>query len=408
MDRNLYERANDCRWWALNSTFRKILAQDSVSQGDKKQLTEILTYINSLYTVYTNLFLFDKSGTIIAVSNPSRSGDIGKKLTDPYINNILSNSQSERPTYIYGASITDINQSNHTVGGIGIVFDSEFQFKQILLESVDSEKTFAVFTDRRKTIIASTHPEYKTGTTLHLKDTLFNIENGRTTSELIPFDDCYASIGCACSSGYREYKISDGYQNDLLAIVFDQLADCGSAISTSYKEMEIEQAEINYAMNEDNIKLATFVINDQMFGLDQSVVLEALDTSRIVSMPGASGPIKGAVEYKGNFIAVVDLDILFNNNERKLDTSSLLVLQLSETETVALQVDKLNNVLEVNLNQIKSVGVSSSITGVFPLEDGTFRTILVMDHQVLLEKLIGHELAEDFLNNLPLLQQTNA
>jgi hypothetical protein len=71
-------------------------------------------------------------------------------------------------------------------------------------------------------------------------------------------------------------------------------------------------------------------------------------------------------------------------------------------------VDKLNNVLEVNLNQIKSVGVSSSITGVFPLEDGTFRTILVMDHQVLLEKLIGHELAEDFLNNLPLLQQTNA
>ncbi|WKY45795.1 chemotaxis protein CheW [Eubacteriaceae bacterium ES2] len=423
MDRNLYERANDCRWWALNSTFRTILAQEAISDGDKNQLTVVLAYINSLYTVYTNLFLFDKSGTIIAVSNPSRSGDIGKTLTAPFVNNILSNNQSERyfvspfertelydnrPTYIYGASITDINHSNQTVGGIGIVFDSEFQFKQMLLESVDSEKTFAIFTDRRKTIIASTHPEYKTGSTLHLKDTLFNIENGQSTSELIPFENCYASIGCACSSGYREYKISDGYQNDVLAIVFDQLADCNSTISTSYKEMEIEQAEINYAMNEENIKLATFVINDQMFGLDQAVVLEALDTNQIVSMPGASGPIKGAVEYKGNFIAVVDLDILFNNSERNLDTSSLLVLQLSETETVALQVDKLNNVLEVNLNQIKPVGVSSSITGIFPLEDGTFRTILVMDHQVLLEKLIGHELAEDFLNNLPLLQQTNA
>jgi hypothetical protein len=27
MDRNLYERANDCRWWALNSSFQQILTQ---------------------------------------------------------------------------------------------------------------------------------------------------------------------------------------------------------------------------------------------------------------------------------------------------------------------------------------------------------------------------------------------
>ncbi|WKY48819.1 chemotaxis protein CheW [Eubacteriaceae bacterium ES3] len=423
MDRNLYERANDCRWWALDSTFRRIMSKESVSESDKNTLTDILSYINSLYTVYTNLFLFDKSGTIIAVSNPKRVGDIGKTLNDSYIKNILSNNHSERyfvspfertdlydnlPTYIYGASITDIDHPSQTVGGIGIVFDSEFQFKQILLESVDSEKTFAVFTDRHKTIIASTHPNYQTGTTLQLKENFFNVDNGETVSELVSLDSCYAAIGCACSSGYREYKTSDGYQNDVLAIVIDRLADCHSGIQSNHKEIEIEQADINYVMNNETIKLATFVINDQMFGLDQSVVLEALDTNRIVSMPGVSGPIKGAVEYEGNFIAVVNLDILFNNSERNLDTSSLLVLQLSETETVALQVDKLNNVLEINLDQIKPVGVSSSITGVFPLGDGSFKTILVMDHQVLLEKLTGHELAEDFLTNLPLLQKTDA
>ncbi|MBA2181358.1 chemotaxis protein CheW, partial [Escherichia coli] len=123
-----------------------------------------------------------------------------------------------------------------------------------------------------------------------------------------------------------------------------------------------------------------------------AVVLEALDTNQIVSMPGASGPIKGAVEYEGNFIAVVDLDVLFNNDQRNVDTSSLLVLQLSETETIALEVDKLNNVLELSANQIKPVGVSSSITGVFPLEDGSQRTILVMDHHILFEKLVAQEL----------------
>jgi hypothetical protein len=34
MDRNLYERANDCRWWALTSAFRKILSQQEISTLD--------------------------------------------------------------------------------------------------------------------------------------------------------------------------------------------------------------------------------------------------------------------------------------------------------------------------------------------------------------------------------------
>jgi hypothetical protein len=57
MDRNLYERANDCRWWALNSDFKEALESGNF---DKKML-ESLKYINSLYTLYTNLIIFDKS-----------------------------------------------------------------------------------------------------------------------------------------------------------------------------------------------------------------------------------------------------------------------------------------------------------------------------------------------------------
>lgn len=81
MDRNLYERANDCRWWALNSTFRKLLSQhqtEPLLPEQSRELTTILQYINGLYTVYTNILLYDVQGEVLAISNPSESEWIGK------------------------------------------------------------------------------------------------------------------------------------------------------------------------------------------------------------------------------------------------------------------------------------------------------------------------------------------
>ena len=90
MDRNLYERANDCRWWALTSTFKEILSQnESISDIQKQQISSILKYINDLYTVYTNLFIYDKNGIILAVSNENETHLVGKQLTNDWINKTL-------------------------------------------------------------------------------------------------------------------------------------------------------------------------------------------------------------------------------------------------------------------------------------------------------------------------------
>ena len=73
MDRNLYERANDCRWWALNATFRRVLSTDSISALDQIKCSEILSYINGLYTVYDSLILFDQQGRVVAVSKSEKA-----------------------------------------------------------------------------------------------------------------------------------------------------------------------------------------------------------------------------------------------------------------------------------------------------------------------------------------------
>jgi hypothetical protein len=62
MDRNLYERANDCRWWALSTAVRNALASTLPLADAAARLTPILRTINGLYTVYSNLILFDADG----------------------------------------------------------------------------------------------------------------------------------------------------------------------------------------------------------------------------------------------------------------------------------------------------------------------------------------------------------
>ncbi|WP_243136688.1 chemotaxis protein CheW [Acetobacterium paludosum] len=420
MDRNLYERANDCRWWALDSTIRRILAKNEIDPTSQNKLTDILSYINDLYTVYSNIFVFDLTGTIVAVSNPNHSEDIGKTLTTPFISEILMNSQPEkyfvspfeksdlydnRHTYIYGASITDFNNSSRTVGGIGIVFDSEDQFKTILQESLNTDNdTFAVFADRNKKIISSTNDAYEVGEMLNLPDELFTVSNGNTRSEILVYENCYYSIGCACSASYREYKNSDGYKNDVIAFVFEKMANYSEMPPEKAVYKEIEQSDFAFSMSAESKKLATFVINGQVYGLEQSYVVEALEASKAISVPGTNSVIRGAVEFNESYYAVVDALALFDKNEPSLNATHLLMLKLSDTEMIAIQVEKLVSVLEISLKDIQPVSVSSAITGIICLTDGSDRTILEMDPQIILAKLAENQVDEDLAAALPLLE----
>jgi chemotaxis signal transduction protein len=354
------------------------------------------------------------------VSNPKRSEDIGKTLTDPYINEILSNAKPEkyfvstfdktelydhRYTYIYGASITDFSNHNRTVGGIGIVFDSEYQFKTILEESLHSDNnTFAVFTDRNKMILSTTNETYKVGETLTLPDELFTVPNGKTRSEILVYENSYYSIGCACSSCYREYKNSDGYHNDVLAFVFEKMADYAEITVSKSNDKEIEQSDFAFSMTNEYKKLATFIINGQAYGLEQSYVVEALEASKAISVPGTNTVIRGAVEFNDRYYAVVDALALFDKNQPSRNALHVLMLQLSDDEMIAIQVEKLVSVLEVNTNDIQPVEISSAITGIICLTDGSERTILEMDPQIILEKLVENQVDENLEAALPLLE----
>ena len=244
MDRNLYERANDCRWWALTSDFRRLLAQPVLSSSDKHRITEILQYINALYTVYTNLYVYDKKGEILAVSNPKERGIVGLPVdAQTGASATLRSSDSQRysvsafvrtslynnrHTYIYNAAITHLDHKDDVLGGIGIVFDSEPQFEAMLSDVLPRDEQgellagcFAVFADRKKMIIAvANQPDLNAGDSLVIDDHFFVLKNGQRRSEVIQFNGINYVLGSAMSQGYREYKTRDDYSNDVIAFVF--------------------------------------------------------------------------------------------------------------------------------------------------------------------------------------------
>ena len=247
MDRNLYERANDCRWWALNSTFRKILSDhhhgNDISSEQTMILNKKLNYINDLYTVYTNIILYDAYGKILAVSNKSEREIIGsfmpnredvmhclkKQDTQEYSVSRFEKSilYNDKHTYIYHAPIKSWNDMTQNVGGIALVFDSEPEFIAMLndtepkysLATIENA-TFSAFIDRSGKVISSTKNKLTTGQKIEIPQEVLQAENGTNTCFTFNFEGQRYLVGYKVSQGYREYKNSDGYTNDVISLVF--------------------------------------------------------------------------------------------------------------------------------------------------------------------------------------------
>ncbi|CAE09436.1 cache domain-containing protein [Wolinella succinogenes] len=223
LDRNLYERANDCRWWALHTHFRHTLAKESPTAEEIERFGEILCAIHSLYTVYYNLFVFDASGKILASSHPNEQDKIGKFLPRETLKAVLAckNPQEyhlssfesspfyrEEPTFVYYGAIFPL-LGGKPVGGIGIVFDSTPQFHAMLEDSLPRDEkgeaiegVFGCFVDQAGKIIAKTQ-----GGEVPPLEGVFEAIKGEGRAEKILYPDGGEQLfGIRRSGGYREYK----------------------------------------------------------------------------------------------------------------------------------------------------------------------------------------------------------
>lgn len=240
MDRNLYERANDVRWWALDERIRRQLLP--ASKGDeqaRQELSAVIHAINTLYTVYTTILVFDQQGIIVAVSDNNAARLVGTQVPESlplsaclaidsdqgYVVSAFTKSElyANGGTYVYCAPVVDF--TNHTViGGIATVFDATPEFRQILADNLPTTDVqlplpFALFVDAEGRLISSTLPDVSL--TLLLDngyEDVLSLRNGERCFKQLEYEGNRYLTAMVASTGYREYKRNDHYRNDVIAI----------------------------------------------------------------------------------------------------------------------------------------------------------------------------------------------
>ncbi|MEJ2404886.1 MAG: chemotaxis protein CheW [Candidatus Thiodiazotropha sp.] len=137
-------------------------------------------------------------------------------------------------------------------------------------------------------------------------------------------------------------------------------------------------------------QFVTFILMDEVYGINVMQVQEVLRVTEIAPVPGAPSYVLGIVNLRGNVVTVIDTRKRFGLASTEMDDSSRIIVIESERQVVGILVDAVAEVVELRENEIDAapnVGTEESsryIQGVATQED---RLLILVD----LNKLLTDE-----------------
>jgi chemotaxis signal transduction protein len=365
MDRNLYERANDCRWWALAPVLVQTLAGSASAEGTRR-MNEVLAYINGLYTVYTRLIAFDAQGCIRALTHEDPVAPLmGQQVPADWLQSVLALTDSQRyavspfeacaatggmPTYVYLAAV---RSGGALAGGVAIVFNAEREFKAMLCDVLDGRAGLAAFVDADGRVLACSDDSLAVGDRLP-----FAVERG-----VVAHLGAHHAVAVLEAKGYREFKRDDGYSNGVRAVVALRLGMLERRQRALY---DVELGPVTArgatagkpggtALRGPARELAMFQVGPARYAVPVEAVMEALPARGMVRLAASSGPVVGLLDVGaangGRVLPVLCARHIFGVAHAARETDGV-VLVLVDPQTpgqavCGLRVDDLNSVLDV-------------------------------------------------------------
>jgi chemotaxis signal transduction protein len=306
MDRNLYERANDCRWWALSPVLRQTLAYP-VDAAGSDAMGQVLAYINGLYTVYTRLVVFDLEGRIVGLSQDTESGSLlGSSVAPEFLQSVRQLSDTQRyavsafeatplnqgvPSFVYLAAVRHPG-SQQVVGGIAIVFNAEREFRSMLDDVLAGRNGVAAFIDADGRVVASTDDRQVIGAKLSFDP----------SQTVVEYDGAHFAVAQTSAGGYREFKTTDGYDNGIRAVVALRL---GSLDRRNHLFTDLSIRPMPRASRKAAADVALFQVGAGRFALAAQSVLEATSVKGIVKTPDGPTQAVGLLEVVRGHVSQV-------------------------------------------------------------------------------------------------------
>ncbi len=229
IDRNLFERAADVRWWSSDFIFCTALKNNETENYDV--VCNRLAVIKSTYSMYRDLVIADFNGRIVAnsklenrdklkgisVSDQSwfRQGIQITKSTQFGVQDVCnSDLETEKNSLIYSGGILENGQRvGKALGVLGIFFDWEALAHPILdgcIPRIDNnvvEGGASFFTNTDHLVIASTDEEnFTTGHQVNIPIANLNLKEGESSAGIFSINGKKYIIGSTKTKGYREYR----------------------------------------------------------------------------------------------------------------------------------------------------------------------------------------------------------
>ena len=217
IDRNLYERSCDVRWWATDSAV--VQALEGHKHAAAAHASRRLATILRSYTVYLDLWIADADGRVIAHGRPDRYRDVlgndvsgaswfeqamaTKDGSDFTVDDITTVPLlADAPVATYATAVRSGGETRgRAIGALGIFFDWGEQSQAIVdglrLSDDERQRTRALLLDASGRIIAASDRQGVLTERLELRT------DGREAGYYIDRD---AIIGFAHTPGYETYE----------------------------------------------------------------------------------------------------------------------------------------------------------------------------------------------------------
>ena len=349
LDRNLYERANDCRWWATSPVLAAM---------DADAARKTLAHINGLYTVYSNVLLFDAQGVVIAASRDTSIE--GRQLDDAWVAQCLALRDPMRyavspfePTALYGGAGTYVYAApvlvdGRAVGGVALVFDGAPQFEAMLRAALPGTPgSIAVYCRPDGTVISRTGELHVT-----LPTAVLSLAPGQSWSGVLTEAGQCFIVGATAGSGYREFKTSDGYVEPVVGAV---VIPCGQAV-------DAQAAAVPQVANvADGVEIATFLVGEHLLGVQAAEVVECIEVTAAVRVwrGGFAQRHVGFVTW--NDMALPLVDIASTLNAVDAPQRHAIVLRAG-TQAFGLLVSELGPVADMKLSEERGLAGKGDIS----------------------------------------------
>lgn len=406
LERNLYERANDCRWWALTPGLQAVLEDNAgclaLSVQAHAQAQQLLEQLNALYTVYARIALYDVRGQVLACSHahddslPLAPGSQVEPaalkatfgLCDAQAYHVQQLDLDGLPTHVYHAAVRASHSSSAdalpaaeptpVIGGIALLFHTRRELEAMLQAAAPQQPEApenqghgqpqlameAFYVARDGCIVAASHGGRAFGSRIEGVPGLASLADGEVRCSIEEIEGQYCIVGMAAGRGYREFRLDQGADGGMLAgLVSLSLQRLGPVhsdarnralrLETAHRLDEARHAGRTQQPPPDGqppVELASFYVGASLLALRASEICEALPASAIA--PVAAGRLPfcvGALARRSQgsvsgYVWVFDLAALLQGRSGVVTEQSQVIVVRHAGLRVGLLVSALQGV----------------------------------------------------------------